>query len=80
MPPKEKKFQDKKTLLLDLDETLVHSGFKQFNPNIPSDLIMNIELENQKREIHVLIRPGVKEFLDRISKRFEIVILRVQIC
>ena len=74
LPPKEKKFQDKKTLLLDLDETLVHSGFKQFNPNIPSDLIMNIELENQKREIHVLIRPGVKEFLDRISKRFEIVI------
>ncbi len=74
LPPKDKKFQDKKTLLLDLDETLVHSGFKQFNPNIPSDLIMNIELENQKREIHVLIRPGVKEFLDRISKRFEIVI------
>ena len=35
---------------------------------------MNIELENQKREIHVLIRPGVKEFLERISKRFEIVI------
>ena len=74
LPPKEKKFKDKKTLLLDLDETLVHSGFKQFNPNIPSDLIMNIELENQKREIHVLIRPGVKEFLDRISKRFEIII------
>ncbi len=74
LPPKQKKFIDKKTLLLDLDETLVHSGFKQFNPNIPSDLIMNIELENQKREIHVLIRPGVKEFLDRISKRFEIII------
>ena len=74
LPPKQKKFIDKKTLLLDLDETLVHSGFKQFNPNIPSDLIMNIELENQKREIHVLIRPGVKEFLERISKRFEIVI------
>ena len=74
LPDKEKKFENKKTLILDLDETLVHSSFKQYNINIPSDIIMNINFENEKREIHVLIRPGVKEFLERISKRFEIII------
>ena len=74
LPNKSKEFINKKTLILDLDETLVHSSFKQYNINIPSDIIMNINFENEKREIHVLIRPGVKEFLERISKRFEIII------
>ena len=75
LPPKSNSFKNKKTLILDLDETLVHSSFNQFNPNIPSNLILNIEFEkSQKKEIHVLIRPGVNEFLKRMSKLFEIVI------
>ena len=74
LPPRNSKNLKRKTLVLDLDETLVHSGFSQYNPNIPSDLILPIQFENQKRDIHVLIRPGVKEFLARMSKRFEIII------
>ena len=42
LPPKSEEFLNKKTLLLDLDETLVHSCFSQYNPNIPSDIILQI--------------------------------------
>ena len=74
LPPKMSK---KKTLVLDLDETLVHSQFGAFN--IPSDVIINIEIENELHDIHVLIRPGVKEFLEKMSKKYEIVIFTASI-
>ena len=69
LPPKT---SNKKTLVLDLDETLVHSGFFPFE--CPSDVIIKIELENEIHDIHVLVRPGVKEFLEKMSSRYEIVI------
>ena len=69
LPPK---LSNKKTLVLDLDETLVHSNFLPF-PR-PSDVIIQIELDNEIHDIHVLVRPGVKEFLEKMSKRYEIVI------
>ena len=69
LPPK---MSDKKTLVLDLDETLVHSGFLPFS--CPSDVVIKIELENEIHDIHVLVRPGVKEFLEKMSKKYEIVI------
>jgi len=53
----------KKTLILDLDETLVHSSFK-FIPNV--DIILPIEIEGRNCEIFVLKRPGVDEFLHRM--------------
>jgi RNA polymerase II subunit A small phosphatase-like protein len=58
--------------VLDLDETLVHSGFKPFENS--SDIILKIELENRVHDIHVLVRPGAEEFLDRMSKYYELVI------
>ena len=67
----------KKTLVLDLDETLVHSQFVPFS--IKSDLILKIELENQIHDIHVLIRPGVKEFLKKMGKLYEIVIFTASV-
>ena len=67
----------KKTLVLDLDETLVHSQFGPFE--IPSDVVINIEIENEIHDIHVLVRPGVKEFLENISKIFEVVIFTASI-
>ena len=69
LPPK---ITDKKTLVLDLDETLVHSGFIPFD--CPSDVIIKIELDNEIHDIHVLVRPGVKEFLEKMAKKFELVI------
>ena len=74
LPPKT---SSKKTLVLDLDETLVHS---QFLPNsIPSDLILKIDIYNQLQDIHVLIRPGVQNFLKKLGKLYEIVIFTASI-
>ena len=66
------KNNDKKTLVLDLDETLVHSGFNPFIPS--SDIILKIKLDNNLHDIHVLIRPGVEEFINKMSQFYEIVI------
>ena len=72
-----KKTSDKKTLVLDLDETLVHSQFQPFD--IPSDITLKIELEGELHDIHVLVRPGVKEFLENMGKIYEIVIFTASV-
>ena len=74
LPPKNNK---KKTLVLDLDETLVHSQFMSFSD--PSDVVIQIELENELHDIHVMVRPGVKEFLEKMSKIYEIVIFTASV-
>ena len=71
------KSSSKKTLVLDLDETLVHSQFLPFS--IQSDVILKIDIENQTHDIHVLIRPGVQTFLQRLSKLYEIVIFTASV-
>ena len=71
------KSSSKKTLVLDLDETLVHSQFLPFS--IQSDVILKIDIENQTHDINVLIRPGVKTFLQRLSKLYEIVIFTASV-
>lgn len=61
----------KKTLVLDLDETLVHSDF---NPFPESDIILKVEFDGVIYNIYVLVRPGVQEFLNQMAKLFEIVV------
>ena len=68
---------DKKTLVLDLDETLVHSQFMTFST--PSDVVIQIEIENEMHDINVMIRPGVKEFLENMEKYYEIVIFTASV-
>ena len=72
-----KQSSEKKTLVLDLDETLVHSQFQPFD--IPSDIILKIELENEFHDIHVMVRPGVSEFLKNMGKIYEIVIFTASV-
>ena len=72
-----KKNSNKKTLVLDLDETLVHSCGVPFN--CPSDFIIQIEQDNDIHDIHVLVRPHVEEFLEKMSKRYELVIFTASI-
>ena len=72
-----KQTSEKKTLVLDLDETLVHSQFQPFD--IPSDIILKIELENEFHDIHVMVRPGVSEFLKNMGKIYEIVIFTASV-
>lgn len=61
----------KKTLILDLDETLVHSSFKPIdNP----DIVLPVEIEGNVCNIFILVRPGVPQFLKKMFKHYELVI------
>jgi len=60
-----------KCLVLDLDETLVHSSFK---PIPDPDFTVDIELEGVIHRVYVLKRPGVDHFLREVGKKFEIVV------
>ncbi|KAJ3194679.1 hypothetical protein HDU82_002369 [Entophlyctis luteolus] len=61
----------KKCLVLDLDETLVHSSFKAV-PN--PDFIIPIEIDGQVHNVYVLKRPGVDTFMHRLGSQYEIVV------
>ncbi|ORY22857.1 NIF-domain-containing protein [Neocallimastix californiae] len=66
----------KKTLVLDLDETLVHSSFKPI-PN--PDYVIPVHIENQVHNVYVLKRPGVDEFLRAMGELYEIVIFTASV-
>jgi len=62
--------EGKPTLVLDLDETLVHSSFKPIsNP----DFVIPVTIEGHVHHVYVLERPGTAEFLDRMNKHYEII-------
>ena len=63
-----------KTLVIDLDETLVHSDFTFFyNPDVILKVGIDDDDPNTKCDVYVSIRPGVKEFLYQLSSYYEIV-------
>lgn len=61
----------RKTLVLDLDETLVHS---QFNPVKNQDYIIPVDIENRVCNIYVTKRPGAEHFLREMANYYEVVI------
>lgn len=61
----------KKTLVLDLDETLVRS---QFNRPAHFDLKLPVRMEDRVYEVYVQVRPGTKDFLEEMAKHYELVI------
>ncbi|KAL0476567.1 hypothetical protein AKO1_006059 [Acrasis kona] len=61
----------KKCLVLDLDETLVHSCFSAI-PN--PDFVIPIEIEGNKHMVYVLKRPFVDDFMLEMSRFYEIVV------
>ena len=71
LPKKSSEFINKKTLILDLDETLVHSSFTSFEKN---DIVLNVDFDGMMYNIYVLVRPGAENFIKNVSKFFEIVI------
>jgi len=61
----------KKCLVLDLDETLVHSSFRA----VPgADFVIPVQIEDVVHFVYVMKRPGVDEFLVEMAKHYEIVI------
>ncbi len=71
LKPLRKELAGKKTLVLDLDETLVHSSFKP--PGSP-DVVLPVDIEGRICHVYVVVRPGCAHFLQEMAKYFELVI------
>jgi Dullard-like phosphatase family protein len=60
-----------KCLVLDLDETLVHSSFK---PVDDCDFVIPVEIENQVHKVYVSKRPFVDDFMKMCGELYEVVV------
>lgn len=69
LPPQSGDTLGKKTLVLDLDETLVHSSF-DYLPD--ADLVLPVEVQGITQEVYVRKRPGLDEFLEFVGKHYEV--------
>ena len=69
LPPPEN--PDRITIVLDLDETLVHSSFVEIkNP----DFRFMLNAYPNPVPVYVLIRPHATEFLEKLAEKFELII------
>ncbi|KXJ25488.1 carboxy-terminal domain RNA polymerase II polypeptide A small phosphatase 1 [Exaiptasia diaphana] len=71
LPPVRHQDMGKKCVVIDLDETLVHSSFK---PVSGADFIVPVEIDGTVHQVYVLKRPYVDEFLKRMGELFECVL------
>ncbi|XP_022918869.1 phosphatase Herzog [Onthophagus taurus] len=61
----------KKCMVIDLDETLVHSSFK---PISNADFVVPVEIDGTVHQVYVLKRPYVDDFLKRMGELYECVL------
>ncbi|KAJ8253110.1 hypothetical protein GJAV_G00209240 [Gymnothorax javanicus] len=71
LPQIKSKDAGKICVVIDLDETLVHSSFKPVNN---ADFIIPVEIDGTVHQVYVLKRPHVDEFLKRMGELFECVL------
>lgn len=71
LPPILEKDTGKKCLVLDLDETLVHSSFRVVNE---ADFVIPVQIDNVLHYVYVVKRPGVDRFLAEMAIYYEIII------
>lgn len=76
LPPQSKHLAGKKCLVLDLDETLVHSSFKYLKG---ADFVLPVDIDDQIHNVYVMKRPGVDEFLRKVGSLFEVVIFTASV-
>ncbi|KAJ3089067.1 CTD (Carboxy-terminal domain, RNA polymerase II, polypeptide A) small [Physocladia obscura] len=76
LPPQKPEHVGKKCLILDLDETLVHSAFK---PVSNADFIIPILIDDKYHNVYVLKRPHVQEFLEKMAAHFELVVFTASV-
>jgi RNA polymerase II subunit A small phosphatase-like protein len=69
--PKLKKYEGMKCLVLDLDETLVHSSFK---PVEDAHYLIPVEIDRIIYKVYVRKRPFVDMFLTECAKHYEVVV------
>jgi len=71
LPPPTEANKHKKCLVLDLDETLVHSSF---HPTAVFDFQIKVEIDGIYHDVYVAKRPGVDLFLEKAAEKYELVI------
>ncbi|QVM05868.1 hypothetical protein D8B26_000575 [Coccidioides posadasii str. Silveira] len=94
LPPIEPHLKNRKCLVLDLDETLVHSSFKViYAPFMvwkghftdskqildKADFTIPVEIEGQYHNIYVIKRPGVDQFMKRVGELYEVVVFTASV-
>uniref|UniRef100_A0A7S0RHZ6 FCP1 homology domain-containing protein n=1 Tax=Pyramimonas obovata TaxID=1411642 RepID=A0A7S0RHZ6_9CHLO len=70
LPPKTRR-APRMTLVLDLDETLVHSTLEDFNK---ADFTFPVHFNNQEHMVNVRRRPGLDRFMRRVAEKFEVIV------
>ncbi|KAI0467221.1 HAD-like domain-containing protein [Xylaria cf. heliscus] len=76
LPPIESRFKGRKCLVLDLDETLVHSSFKILHQ---ADFTIPVEIEGNYHNVYVIKRPGVDQFMKRVGELYEVVVFTASV-
>lgn len=76
LPPIQPQFKGKKCLVLDLDETLVHSSFKILHQ---ADFTIPVEIEGNYHNVYVIKRPGVDQFMKRVGELYEVVVFTASV-
>lgn len=76
LPPIRPEHKGKKCLVLDLDETLVHSSFKILHQ---ADFTIPVEIEGNYHNVYVIKRPGVDEFMRRVGELYEVVVFTASV-
>lgn len=61
----------KKCLVLDLDETLVHSSLREEES---AHMVIPVNIDNAIHNVFVIKRPGVDMFLKRMGEKYEIIV------
>ncbi|KAF3939115.1 hypothetical protein ABW19_dt0200013 [Dactylella cylindrospora] len=77
LPPIAPEHKGKKCLVLDLDETLVHSSFRQLLQQ--PDFTIPVEIEGSYHNIYVIKRPGVDQFMKRVGELYEVVVFTASV-
>ncbi|KAI0384078.1 NIF-domain-containing protein [Hypomontagnella monticulosa] len=76
LPPVEPHLKGRKCLVLDLDETLVHSSFKILHQ---ADFTIPVEIEGNYHNVYVIKRPGVDQFMKRVGELYEVVVFTASV-
>ncbi|KAK5137876.1 hypothetical protein LTR08_006645 [Meristemomyces frigidus] len=76
LPQMRPEHRGRKCLVLDLDETLVHSSFKILHQ---ADFTIPVEIEGQYHNVYVIKRPGVDAFMKRVGELYEVVVFTASV-
>ena len=71
LPRKSPVHKNKNTLVLDLDETLVHCTVDEV---ANADVVFPVVFNGEQYQVHVQKRPHVDEFLRAVAEKFEVVV------